>query len=569
MRLVTHALACVMVAAGTQAPGQPSKPATGSASLEGRVIASDSGAPIRQATVLLDRAGLQWTATTDTDGHFAIGDLAAGRYTIRITKAGFVTWRFGREPGGSVSRVEPFEIRDGQAFDRGDLRLPRGGVITGRVVDAFGDPVSEMDVHALRLRYFTPGDARLAAARHATTNDLGEYRIFGLDPGRYYIGLGLSVRDGAERGLQSTPTLRVIPARHGVAPTFYPGTANAGNATPIDVDAGGVAAGIDVRLHDVPLASLSGTIANARGGPAAGAIVMLHPARADGVLASFLAVVEPDASGTFHLVNVPPGDYRIDAVSKARMEAIGQTGSSAARPAGAAEEFASVAITVAGQDIGGISIRMSRGFTVTGRLVVEGVAALPGTTKITVAATPILQRQGVSGVLLGASGDVQPDGRFVIGGVAGGQLFRAFGFPAGWAMTAVRLNGADVTDEIADITSDVKSLEVVLSASPARVMGAVTDSAGQPVTDVAAAIVFSVDARRWTLPATRFVRSERATGGQFTLVGLPAGDYYAAAVDILEPDWPSPDSLERLRRTATTFTIAEGETKALTIVRKN
>jgi hypothetical protein len=567
MRLIAHAFACAIVAIGTQS-GQSSQSPAGTASLRGRVIASDTGSPVRQAGVLLDRSGLRWTATTDADGRFAVGALPPGRYTIRVTKAGFVTWLFGREPGGSMSRVEPIEMRDGQAVDRGDLRLPRGGVITGRVVDEFGDPVSDMDVRALRLSYVQPGHPRLDAGRTGRTNDLGEYRIFGLPPGRYYIGLGLNVQEGAERGAQNTPTLRVVPARSGVAPTFHPGTANAGEATPILVEAGGVATGIDVRLQATPLAALSGTVTNARGGPASGALVMLNPARADGALSSVSLMAEPDAAGAFHLVNVPPGDYRLDAVSKARMEAIGQTGSSAARPAGNAEEFASVALTVAGRDIDGIAIRLTRGFTVAGRLVVEGAVALPPASSVHVAATPAFRRVGISGILLNASGEVQPDGRFVIGGVAGSQFFRARGFPNGWAMTAVRLNGVDVTDESVTITSDVKSLEVVVSGSPARVMGAVVYSAGQPVTDAAAAIVFSADPRRWTLPATRFVRSERAEGGRFAVIGLPAGEYHAAVVDILEPDWPSPDSLERLRRTATTFSIAEGETKTVTIVRK-
>lgn len=546
----------------------PAPSTSGSASLRGRVVASNTGTPVRQAGIQVQTGTLQWTTTTDDDGRFVIPDLPAGRYTVRVTKAGFVTWLFGRDRAGAQTRVEPLELKPAEKSDRGDLRLPRGGVIAGRIVDAFGEAVVGTDVRALRYEFLTPGEGRFGYVRHAATNDLGEYRIYGLPPGRYFVGVGMAVADLAERIGQSGGTIRVVPSRGGMSATFYPDTASVSDATPVAVEAGGEIRGIDFAQLAVPLATLAGSVTNERGQPASGVVVMLNPARRDGVLLPFPSMVEPDAGGRFSMANIPPGDYRLDIVSKARLEAIGTTGSSAARPA-VPDEFASVPITVAGQDIEDTAIRTARGFDVAGRLVVEGGFSLPPTANVSVSSVTTLRRRAVTNTFLGSSASVQPDGRFVLNGVAGGQLVRAYGLPAGWTLKAVRLNGADVTDEGFDVAGPVRSLEVVVTPEAPAITGSVRDSNGVAVKDYAAVIVFSDDPRRWTLRLTRFVTSAKpGPDGQFAVAGLPPGNYLAAVVDILEPDWPSPDSLESLRRTATPFTLSDGETKTLTLGRK-
>jgi len=566
---VRLAIACLLpvLALAGQSGTPPSGATAGTASLIGRVVAADTGQPVRSAGVRVETTGLSWTATTDDDGRFAVPNLPGGRYTLRVTKAGFVTWLYGRDPVGAFSRAEPVEIRDGDRVDRGVLRLPRGGVIAGRVVDAFGDPVIEMDVRALRHEYLAPGEPRLGYVRHASTNDLGEFRIYGLPPGRYFVGIGLSTAGVADRARQSTDTLHVVPAPRGVAPVFYPGTPLASDATPVVVPAGAEIRGIDIRLQTVPLATLSGIVTNARGEPASGVILMLNPARTDGVLFAFPSFVEPDAAGRFRMVNIPPGDYRIDVVSRARMEAIGRTGTNLAR--GPADEIASVAVSVAGQDIEGIAVRTGRGFNLEGRLVVEGGAALPQESKISIAAIPTLSRQGLTGTFLSGSGDVEPDGRFAIEGIAGGVVIRVHGLPAGWSQKAVRLHGTDVTDEGLDVRGSLQGLEIDVTPTPTRVAGTVRDGAGALVRDYAAVVVFPADRRRWTTRLTRYVTSAKPDAdGQFAVTGLPPGTYYAAVVDTLESDWPSPDSLERLRQNATSFSLADGERRTLALVRR-
>ena len=548
-------------------PLQSQAPPAGTASLKARVIAADTGTAVRRASVRVDGNSYSWIVTTDDEGRFVLADLPAGRYTVRVTTQGFLPWLFGREPAGSMSRVEPIEIREGQILDRGDLRLPRGSVIAGRIVDEFGEPVIGIDVRALRLNYLAPGEPRLDYVRHGITNDLGEYRIFGLAPGRYFVGIGLSTQEAAQRTDQGSPTLTVVASRQGVAPRFYPGTAVATEATPVVIEPGGTAANIDIQQRSVPLATVSGTVTNSRGAPATDSIVMLNPARADRVLFTLVAFIEPQRDGGFRFVNIPPGDYRLDVVPKARLEAIGQTGPTAV-PRNEREEIASVPIVVSGQDVDGVAVRTARGFSVEGRVRLEGGAVLPPKSKIMVTGHAATRRQGMSGAFFGASGLVQPDGRFILTGVASRLIFGISSIPQDWALKSITLNGVDVTDVGLDVQNDVRSIEILLTPTPSHVTATVTDASGAAVQNYAAVVVFSSDNARWTTLLTRYVRSSRPSGGTVTIAGLPAGDYFAAAVDILEPDWASPAQLDALRRTATAFTLADGERKALTLVRR-
>ena len=65
--------------------------------------------------------------------------------------------------------------------------LPRGSLITGRVVDEFGDPATDVQVSALRYQFVQGTRQLTAAGRVVTTNDIGEYRLFGLSPGQYFV----------------------------------------------------------------------------------------------------------------------------------------------------------------------------------------------------------------------------------------------------------------------------------------------------------------------------------------------------------------------------------------------
>ena len=154
---------------------QPAKP--GTATLRGRVTAGDTGEPLRKAQVRITSAQPaagqppeNRLTTTDASGRYEFKDVRAGRYNINAQKGSFVGLSWGQqrpnEPG------KPLDVGDGQTIERVDFALPRGGVITGRILDEFGDAISDVQVSAMRYQTVNGGRRLINAGRFAQTNDI-------------------------------------------------------------------------------------------------------------------------------------------------------------------------------------------------------------------------------------------------------------------------------------------------------------------------------------------------------------------------------------------------------------
>jgi hypothetical protein len=165
-------------------PATTTAPPTGRVS--GRVVAGDTGRPIKRARVFLSAAELPGGRgmLTDENGAFDFADLPAGRYTINASKSGYIQLSYGqRRP---LQAGTPLQLLDGQLLKGVDFALPKGGVISGRVSDESGDFMPGVTVAVMRYQY-QQGDRRLTPAGQAQTDDRGVYRVWGLNPGDYYV----------------------------------------------------------------------------------------------------------------------------------------------------------------------------------------------------------------------------------------------------------------------------------------------------------------------------------------------------------------------------------------------
>jgi len=130
----------------------------------------------------------------------------------------------------------------------------------------------------------------------------------------------------------------------------------------------------------------------------------------------------------------------------------------------------------------------------------------------------------------------------------------------------VRVNGADITDTGMEFKAGeaVAGVEIVLTSRLTQLSGTVTGAGSQPAKDYTL-VVFSDDPQRWTFVNSRFVAGTRPDqDGRFQVKNLPAGGYYAIAVEYLaQGEWNDPDVLDRLKANATKFSLDEGETKTL------
>jgi hypothetical protein len=565
MRTLVLVAALGLVAAAAEIRQQPKPPAqaSGTARIRGAVVDASTGTPVRRASVRLramPASGGTWTTVTDDNGAFEIPGLPAGRFSLTVTKGGYLTLGPGQTAPGD--RARPIEAADGSTVDLPPILLPRGGVVTGRILDEYGDAVPEITVQAFRAQYMQ-GMRRLVSVRSAQTNDIGQYRIYGLQPGTYYVAATSRGADGNPHSI-AEPGTEAVRGGGGLAPTFYPGTVAAGDAQRIAVGAATETPGVDFSLRPARLARINGTIVDARGAPANDYVVMLNPARSDGALLGGTTMSPENPGGRFTLSNVAPGEYRLDVRARAAIEAIAQSGG-VGQTQSADVPFASVPITVAGEDIDGVVIRLASGHRLSGRVIVEGAeagASLPASLKVS--ALPAVG--GISATMLAAAAPVASDGTFTVRGVEGRRFVRVAGLPGGWALQSVRAGGLDVTDSGIDVMDGIDGVEIVLTANATRLSVVVTDAAGNLV-PAASVIIFPEDRELRTAPHNRYVTTARSGAeGRFEIRGLPAASYLAIALPALEDgEWAEPDHLDRVSAAATRVTLVKGESTTVAL----
>src|SRR5262252_10460732 len=154
--------------------------------ITGRVVAADNGRPVRRARVFVTAAEIPGGRgmLTDDTGVFDLTELPAGRYSLTVSKSGFVSLSYGqRRP---LQAGTPLQLADGQQLRGIEFQLPRGSVIGGRVLDEDGEAMPGVSVRVMRYQYLQ-GERRLTPAGVGQTDDKGQYRVWGLMPGDYYV----------------------------------------------------------------------------------------------------------------------------------------------------------------------------------------------------------------------------------------------------------------------------------------------------------------------------------------------------------------------------------------------
>jgi Carboxypeptidase regulatory-like domain len=558
-------------------PGRTAK--TGTSALRGRIVAADTGSAVRRAQVRISGPDIGTkTALTDNQGRYEFKELPSGRFNVSVTKPGYVTMQYGQrrpfEPG------KPIDLGDAQLMEKVDLSLPRGGVLAGRVVDEAGEAVAEADVMAMRME-FQNGKRRLVpTGRNAATNDLGQFRIYGLPPGEYYVSaslrsMNLMVMDmlgGANKG---GPVGSNQDA--GYAATYYPSTPSPGEAQRVTLAVGQELPSVDIQLQPVRLAKISGVALTSEGKPMSGAMVMLMPSMKDALMFMPGGTTRTDKDGNFTLNSVTPGDYSLQVQSMGGAFATSAGGNlmmfnlrtsedgASSQAAGPVQrEFGSTALNVAGDDITGLVVTGMRGAKASGTIKFGGGAQPDGVNNVRVTA-PATDADNNPMPAFGSS-NVKDGGVFEIDSLVGSHTFRALNLPKGWSLKSVRYNGEDVTDHGIEFKpgEDVAGIEIELTSTTQTVVGAVASDTNQPVKDYTV-VIFADDPQKWALAQNRWIASARPDqDGRYRVTSLPPGHYYAIAVDyVAQGDWQDPEWLARASKKATTFTLDEGSNKTL------
>lgn len=547
------------------------------ASIHGRVTTADSGAPIRRAEVraMANSGGISRLATTDGDGRFELRDMPVGQYRLTVTKSGFVPLTFGQRRPFEAAR--PIDLETGERITA-NVALPRAGAITGRVYDHAGEVLPDVRVQALRSRV-SEGRRRLEPVGPADrTDDTGSFRLYGLPPGDYYVA--------ASPERRQEPMPMNVPLRPTVPPddrrtmtAFYPGTPSLAEAMPVPLGAG-TDARADIQIGDVRGATVSGVVFSSSGAPAADATLTL---RSESVALGVSAVISgppplmisghTNGDGTFTIANVPPGSFTLTATIRpfpnGFMPVRTTTGDAGIVdpatgrivPAAIAltPETAALPLVMTGADVAGLSITTGTGGSVEGTFVADA-----GVTR------PLPGNLGVTARSLWGSESMMRFGggnTFRLAGLNGIATIGVEGLPEEWTVKSILVNGVDMTDEPLDFRNGKQvAVRIVLTDRITVLTGTVArDGRDDDERAHHTVVVFPDDAKKWTYPS-RYVRSARTDEqGAFRISGLPADErYLAVAVDFLEDgEWTDPEFLERARTGATTFSLSEGERRAV------
>jgi protocatechuate 3,4-dioxygenase beta subunit len=538
----------------SQAPGaviggpqnQPQAPAApGTATLRGHIFAGDSGQPLRKAQVRIVAGEIRENrmATTDENGGYEFKEVRAGRYTISASKGSYVNVSYGQQR--PTDAPKPLEILDNQTVERLDLSLPRGSVVTGRVLDEFGEPMPDVTIAAQRYQ-FMQGQRRLVpSGRQGSTNDIGEFRLFGVPPGQYYLSATWHNPPGGISGSPSDGTA--------YAPTFFPGTTNADEAQRITLTAGRELSDLVMVLKPIKAVRVTGTVTGADGKPMTPAMIMVMQTNT-GFGFSFASSTSTRPDGAFTIAGLAPGEYSL------RVQRMGG-------PSPDGPETAMANVTVAGEDVSDVHIIGAKPSRLSGRVFVDpaAVSSLPPTLMFSLFPVNMLGIPAPPAPPARLADDFTFETKSTPGRM---RLALGGGFnapPTGWAIRSVRLNGTDVTDAGFDFkpNEDISGVEVELTNKLTTISGLVTNSRGEASKDYTA-IVFAQEKEKWA-GASRYTSSSRPDqDGRFKISGLPPGEYYIIAVDRVEPGQSGdPDFLESVRSRATSLSLNEGETKTV------
>jgi hypothetical protein len=527
--------------AGVQIPQMPPRDSAqttkpGTATLRGHVVAADSGQALRRAQVRIISGEMRENrlATTDADGRYEFKLLPAGRYNVSASKGSYVALQYGQqrpfEPG------KPLEILDGQTVEKVDFALPRGGVITGRILDEFGDPLSDAQVMVQRYQNMGGNRRLMPAGRPAMTNDIGEFRLFAIPPGQYYLSATL----------RNMGMMGDTDDRSGYAPTYFPGTPNMAEAQKVTIGLGQTVSDINMALMVTRTARITGTAVDGQGRPFVG-MVMAVP-RGDSMMMMFGPPNQTKSDGSFSISGLAPGTYLL------QTQGNGPDG-----------DFASAEVTVSGDDVTGVRLVAGRPSRVAGRVIVDpGAAAALRPSALRVMVQPVVFDMPMFGMMTGPTA-VNDDLTFEMKTRPGRMKLALAGPAAGWTIRAVRYRDVDVTDSGIEFRAneDVTDIELELTNRVTDLSGRVTNGRGAAVTDYSV-VVFAQDRDKWTANS-RYLRTGRPDqDGRFKITGLPPGEYHIVAIDYVDPnEWTEPDYLERVRSKATSVTIGEGETKSV------
>ena len=595
-RFAVLALMCsAQFVVSAQQPVRDVAATTGTAIIRGVVTVDDAEhRPLRRARVQLSGRIMRDTVTDDA-GRFEFRALPAGEYRINVEKAAYLAVAVGaRQAGRSGTTIV---LTDKQVIDVSASLAP-GGVIAGTVRDTRGRAVAGVSVAVTQVP--TPSDPAPSSLVSVVTDDRGDYRIFGLEPGRYLVaatapwavdrvpagrrteqqmddllaelarrfsGGNASISAQAPRPEATLPA----PPRTAIGTMFYPGTPRADAATVVAVTSGSERSGIDITVAATRMAAIDGTVTGVPNPDRVElSLVVNSPLGESQSGGSPMLIRRPDAQGRFRYENLAPGRYTILArsagrdgdpdVERATAGVSSYTGGAGAfpnspidakSPGGIDFFYGKAQVDVdEGTDVAATLV-LAPGATATGRVVLDA----SGThAPLDVSKVRIIWNSLSSGSLTITNGtaitngqqtrtvsELTADGAWMSRGIPPATFRLAASMPEDissvWWLRSAMLNDRDLLDGPVDIQPGQDLSGIVFMFTDKH-----SELAGTLTTGAGKAatdyfiIVCPTDPALWTSGSRRVKSLRPSSDGRFSVKDLPAGEYAIAALTDVAPN---------------------------------
>jgi hypothetical protein len=496
------------------------------ASIAGSIL-STTGDPLREAQISLRRAegGVEssYAAVSDTAGAFRLNDIEPGKYSLYVQRNGYVQQQYNSRKGRSGSILT---LANGQELSGMVMKLVPQGVISGKVTDEDGAPVPQCGVQVLSQRY-VQGRRQFHPTGRAQINDLGDFRVANLAPGKYMLSVACHIKTA---GLTKAGLPAEAP-EEGYATTYYPRIIDMAQAT------GNEVRGIDLRPVKAGTHHIRGKVIDgATNLPAHEVFVSLVRSDAGPMyqMGTNGAAVR-NAAGAFDIGSVLPGSYLLIAN---RMD-------------GDSQSITQQPVDVGSQNINDLTVTIGSGFQLSGQIKVEA------NETVDLSAVRLFLEPANGLPVGGAMLQVKHGGAFTGANVSALKYrLRTMNMPDGTYLKSIRMGSQEIGDSLIDLTNGAPHpIELIFSAKAGQINGTV-EYEKQPAANAAIVLVPEASKRdQFSL----FKQSTADQNGAFTVKSLPPGEYTLFSWEEIEDGaWQDPEILKKYEAHGIKVKVADG-----------
>jgi hypothetical protein len=546
--LVMVLLFCLFCAtqlsAQTPLPNSTTKidPTAEACTLSGIVVGKADGAPLKGATAHLWPEGggrdseHTIAAKSGTDGRFLLKNVPAGNYHLKVSRNGYFDVEYGQhkpsDPGAIVN------LQPGQNMSDLLFKMGRAGVISGRIFDEDGEPMASVMVGALKYSY-RDGRPELTPVTEAQSNDLGEFRLFGLAPGRYYVSAEQMGWDHIVGEKEFSVAANAN--EKGYVRVYYPSALEPDKASPLTVKEGEEIPSIDFLMKEIQVYRIRGKVMNLVSKHATrGMQVLMLPRKQETNFFGFSTNVVK-ADGSFELAEVAPGEYTVLAMlfDEDKMYSTQQD------------------VDVITSDVDGLVLSVNTGVTIPGRITWEGKPSV-GKDEGSVSLRTVQTRFGIGE----RQARIEEGWQYTLKEVPDGTFrVHVIGLSEDCYIKEVRFGETVLPDVELRVRGGSANLEITVSSRGARVQGQVLSQDELPVVGAWVAVIPEEEKRKFL----RLYKSSLTDQhGHFDIRGLAPGKYKVFSWESVEKQaWEDPDFLKEYEDKGKDIEVVDGDQESL------